>query len=120
VLWLLRTCALVTSLRCLFAPSQFLSIVTQRQSVASTRPQNVSLNENGVGSSEVATPIMGRVRMPGSRIVTGSALHPHKISAGEARFWRIVDAPVSTDHGCAFMWRFDDFSGVQHHALQRR
>jgi hypothetical protein len=56
---------------------------------------------------------MERVRMPGSRIVTGSTLHPYGVSASEARFWRVVDTPVGTEHGGAVMWAFADFRGFR-------
>jgi hypothetical protein len=81
--------------------------VTAVPIVAVNRPQNI-VSENSVGSNEVATPVMEGVHVPGSRIVTCSALHLHGISASEARSWGGVDAPVSTEHGCAFMWGFDD------------
>jgi hypothetical protein len=68
-------CIGVTSLRRLFATSQFLSFVTQRQSADVNRAQDVLLNKNSEDLSAVATPIMERVRVPGSRIVTGGALH---------------------------------------------
>jgi hypothetical protein len=48
-------CIGVASLRRLFAPSQLLSIVTQRQSIDVNRPQNTLLDEKSVGSSEVGS-----------------------------------------------------------------
>jgi hypothetical protein len=47
--------------------------------------------------------------------VGGPWEHTHlpRVSASEAWFWGVVDAPVSTEHGCAFIWRFDDFGGIQ-------
>jgi hypothetical protein len=33
------------------------------------------------------------------------------LSASGAWFWGVVDALVGTEHGCAVMWRFDDFRG---------
>jgi hypothetical protein len=87
-------CIGVSSMRRLFAPSQFLSIVA----LEANRPQNVLLNENREGSIDVTTLVIERVRVPGSRIVTGSALHLHRVSASEARFCRVVDAGVGTEH----------------------
>jgi hypothetical protein len=71
------------------------------------------LNENMECLSEVATPVMERVHVPGSRIVTAGALHPYRVSAGEAWLWGVVDAPVSTEHGCTVMRGFDNFQGIQ-------
>jgi hypothetical protein len=74
--------------------------------------RNVLLNEDNPSSSRVARRKSSR-SCDVSKLACGSVgdPHPHMISASEAWSWRVVDAAVSTDHGCTVMWGFNDFSG---------